>query len=281
MSKDYQTIVPIKEKERLGLDFVYTFKTFPEPFFRQETGTTPQVDVLFVTAHSEQEEETVFRKRKLLEEKPGNPSDYEYVPLLAVNLASTFLEKTGQRPPIIFDNMRMRIDIELDMEREVPNHNLITIGAGNANSFTRRVFEDLQQRLGTLERVPVHFGYPAGHDMIVSTISGGRWHSNDDAALILMIPNIYSRSARLDKRPDRVIIIVAGTEIEGTIAGILALCKQIDRRNRHLQDNNLSDRSKEIPARIVRAVTNTISLQETPPRLSGSYRQVVDFEFLE
>lgn len=257
------------------LTFRFNFNDFPEPFVQMSSGV---VDVLFVTTHSEQEERMVFPLgSRGLGIRPGNFSDYEYVPTLAANLAHTLhmSHRGGNFIPPPLESMKMITDIQLDMEKDVPNRNLITIGAGNVNAFTRRVFEDAEK---LFEEIPVHFEAASGHDLIVSEISHRTWvYGASDSCLLVMFPNFYS------KRDDKVILVVAGTEIEQTVAGIMSLCVTQDPNGRRLQDDNTEAALKglgRIPAKVVRAIRKPVEVASVLDQ-KGGFLDVVGFEFLE
>jgi hypothetical protein len=83
--------------------------------------------------------------------------------------------------------------------------------------------------------------------------------------MIMMLPNIYADPPD----PDRVILIVAGTEIEGTAAAIMALCS-----------GEIGNNTNKIPARVVRAVVEHREVK-SPLGIMTKVTDVVGYEFLE
>lgn len=273
-SKFYRAKSPEKRREinnskELAQLTKYTFNDFPHPFMDRKSGKT---NVLLVSAHSQQEaamsgiSEQEQYKAKV---RSGNVADCSFNSLLGFKFGflSSHLGNGANDIRIM-----MKPDIHVDMNL-MSNHNVILLGAGNVNSVTQRVMRDFWESL------PIRFEAPDGHEMIYSELSGNRldFQSNYNAGILVMVPNIYTTDVDVNNRPNKVVIICAGLEIQGTQAAMLALCKGIDILGNKLTNNAHDQKS---PYKIVEAIvqrkpiTNLIGLGTQP-------WDVVDYKFVE
>ena len=198
--------------------------------------------------------------------RSGNIADCSFNSLLCYKFGSI-----SKRPEPSSNVIMMKPDIHVDLKL-MAEHNVILLGAGNVNCVTQRVLRDFKESL------PIHFEAPEGHEIIYSDISRNHFDfQSSHVGILAMLPNIYTTDVDADKHPNKVIIVCAGLEIQGTQAAMLALCKGIDDPSNKL-GNNVHD--NRFPFRIVEAVVERSSITNLAELTTQSW-DVVGFKFVE
>jgi hypothetical protein len=220
----------------------HTLSDFPRPFLSAD-GT---IDVLFVIGEGSRDydDHNDFLRKKgesaLNSSHVGRRGDFDYLPSLASALGFQSGKITSQQDLSLPPRAKQGLQVgEIDFAQ-----NIISIGSGAVNTFTRRVLEAYGNDL------PVRFRTPNSDEELFDQVTeerktySRRKEGEKDVGMIEIVPNPW--------KPTKVVIIAAGLTVNGTQAALLALSRNVSRRlhNRTKKTNGLL---LEIPSILVRA----------------------------
>lgn len=224
----------------------YTLADFPRPFVAEDGCH----DVTFVIGEGSRDYDDhreFLRKvgeKALPSPKPGRRGDFDYLPTLAFALGGVSATLSKGRS---WGSMPVARQGFVAAE-EVQSHNVVTIGSGAVNTFTKEI-------LGFYgDNLPIRFGSNQTDDEIVDEVGERRVYSRKkdpdwNVGIIEMVPNPFA--------PTKVVLIVAGLTVTGTQAGLLALSQNATRKILHDRTKRVGSESITVPAQIVRATEIT------------------------
>jgi len=127
-------------------------------------------------------------------------------------------------------------------DAEKREHNLLLVGSGYSNKFTKEVLEYYQN-------LPIRFETPSSHQAIIFVREQGvevydRTLTGKDVGMIALLPNPFN--------PEKVVLIAGGLRTTGTQAALLTLCEAFEKRIYSITEN--------VPEILVRArkITNIL-----------------------
>jgi hypothetical protein len=220
----------------------YTLADFPRPFVSSDGA----MDLLFVIGEGSRDytDHNDFLKRKgeftLNSANVGRRGDFDYLLSLATALGFHSGKISAQQDLSFTPRAKQGLQIG-DIDH---THNIISIGSGAVNTFTKRVLEAYGDDL------PVRFTAPNSDEELLDQVTNERKtysrrkEGEKDVGVIELLPNPWN--------PSKVILIVAGLTVSGTQAALLALSRNVSRRlhNRAKKTNGVL---LEIPALLVKA----------------------------
>ena len=245
---DLQTVgAPAKLNDYSFAGISHTLRDFPQPFI----GADGSLDLVFVHGEGSRDyaEHREFQRkngeRNLPTTKVGRRGDFEYFAPLSMTLgfAACKINPKRDMPRFPIAKQGLRVD-DADFQ-----HNIITIGSGAVNTFSRRVLEIYDDGL------PIRFKKPDSDEEIIDQSSSEartfsrRIESEWNTGLIELFPNPFC--------PTKIILIAAGLTVTGTQAALHALC---DAASKKVLSDRLSasvDGTMTIPAQLVRATDIT------------------------
>ena len=243
----YVDVQPVtQELPSSGYSFAgipYTLRDFPTPFVKHD-GT---LDLIAVYGEGSRDyaEHRQFQRRNgektLLTTKVGRRGDFEYLATLfaALGFAASRLRPQSELSISPLAKQGLRLD-DADLL-----HNLILVGSGAINTFSRRILEIFGDDL------PVRFKASDSDEEIIDQtgperkIYSRRIDAEWDIGFIELLPNPFC--------PSKVILIAAGLTVTGTQAALHALCDATSRKVLNDTVRVTEGESIIIPAQLVRA----------------------------
>jgi hypothetical protein len=240
----------------------WTLRDFPEPFVQKDG----LLDMMFVHGEGSRDyaDYREFLRKKgepaSVPTKVGRRGDFEYVTTLsaALGFAACKANPRTELPIISFAKQGLQL-AEADLAC-----NLVTVGSGAINTFSRRIFEVYGNEL------PIHFGAPDSDDQIIDqsgpeTKTYSRRIDNEwNTGFIELLPNPFC--------PSKAVLVVAGLTVAGTQAGLRALCEATFRKILNDRLRTFGDGTMTVPAQVVRA---------TNIRYDNGLESVGGYEFVE
>jgi len=225
-------------------DSNFSLRDFPHPFITEDG----MFDVIFVFGEGKRDyDEYMDFMKKNKQEYPilrtGLRGDFDYLLTLASKMAfetaKRNIEMKSEKTKIVFPYGRQGIQLDTPTKE---SFNIISVGSGLVNSFTREILEIYG------DGIPIRFRKPNDDEEIVDEVDGRCFFRREpeerDIGFIELLPNPYN--------PTKTVLIVAGLKVTGTQAGLLALCNAFEDR---INDNFkvIDGDNIRIPARLVRA----------------------------
>jgi len=225
-------------------DSNFSLRDFPRPFITEDG----VFDVIYVFGEGKRDyDEYTDFKKKSKEEYPilrtGLRGDFDYlltlVSKMAFETAKRNIELKSKKTKIVFPYGRQGIQLDNPTKQ---SFNIISVGSGLVNSFTREILEIYG------DGIPIRFRKPNDDEEIIDEVGRRRFFRREpeerDIGFMELLPNPYN--------PTKTVLIVAGLKVTGTQAGLLALCNAFeDRINDQLKV--IDGDNIRIPARLVRA----------------------------